>query len=94
MGADLVHGVLRGVVIAVVGAVVEVDDVDRGHAALDEGEVIVFDRLFGLEEVALVAEFLCGLGDQATSQPVEWVSCWMSRSLSPIMSARMKALIG
>jgi hypothetical protein len=43
VGADLVHGVLRGVVVAVVGAVVEVDDVDRRHAALDKGQVIVLD---------------------------------------------------
>ena len=42
MGADLVHGVLGGVMIAVrkhkaMRAVVVVDQVGRGNAALDEG---------------------------------------------------------
>jgi len=37
LALDLVHGVLCGVVIAVVGAVVQVDDVDGRDAALDEG---------------------------------------------------------
>jgi hypothetical protein len=74
VGADLVHRVLRGVVVAVVGAVVEVDHVDRRHAALHKGQVIVFDGFFGLEEIAVVAEFVRRLRTRSTSQPVEWVS--------------------
>src|SRR6478609_379292 len=62
--ADFVHGVLRGVVIAVVGAVVEIDDVDRGYAAGHEGQMIVVYRFFILEEISLIAEFLCGLAHQ------------------------------
>ena len=51
-GADLVEGVLLGVVVAVgggvgVGAVVEVDDVEDRDAALREGEVVVIDRGLG-----------------------------------------------
>ena len=50
--------------VAVVGAVVQVDDVDGRHAALDKGQMVVFDRLLGLEEVAVVAEFVRGLAHQ------------------------------
>jgi hypothetical protein len=44
-GADLVHRVLGGVVIAVVRPVVQIDYVDRRHAALNKGQMIVFYRL-------------------------------------------------
>ena len=45
--ADLVEGVLGGVVVAVgggvgVGAVVDIDEIEDGDAALSEGEMIVF----------------------------------------------------
>ncbi len=54
-GADLVEGVLGGVVVTVweflgVGAVVVVDEVEDGDAALFEGEMVVLDgegRVFG-----------------------------------------------
>ena len=50
--------------VAVVRSVVEIDYVDGRHTALDEGQVIVIDRFFGLEEIVLVAEFLCSLTNQ------------------------------
>src|ERR1035437_324020 len=60
-GADLVDGILGCVVVAVrcrggVGAVVDVDEVEDGHAALLEWDVVVTQTLDGvLEDVAGVA---------------------------------------
>src|SRR5258708_38956563 len=59
--ADFVQGVLGGVVVAVVGAVVEVDDVDGGDAALDEGEMVVFDFFVLLNDESVVTAFVLGL---------------------------------
>jgi len=62
--ADLVHGVLRGVVVAVVWAIVEVNDVDGRDSPFDEREMIVFDGLVGLKEVPFVASFSRGLTNE------------------------------
>ncbi len=64
VGADLVDRVLNGVVVAVVGAVVEIDHIDGGDAAIDKGQMIVVHGFFGLEEVVLIAELFCGLADK------------------------------
>ena len=98
LGADLVDGVLGGVVVAVggcvgVGAVVDVDEVEDGDAALGEGEMVVFDADRVLEDVGGVAGVLCGLGEQIEQPGGGVVVASMLRSLSPIMSATRKALI-
>ena len=64
-GADLVHGVLGGVVVTVrggrgVGAVVDVDEVEDGDAALLEGDVIVADGVGVFVDVGGVASVLGG----------------------------------
>src|ERR1019366_1083008 len=51
--AELVEGVLRGVMIAVgelvvVGAVIDVDEVEDGDAALFEGDVVVAEARNGI----------------------------------------------
>ncbi len=99
-GADLVDGVLRGVVVAVgglvgVGAVVDVDEVEDGNAALLERDVIVV-RGPGLvlEDVGGVAGVFCGDYEEVLrARGWSWSSRSMLRSLSPIMSATRKALI-
>src|SRR5579863_7127852 len=60
---DLVEGVLRGVVIAVVGSVVQIDDIHRRHAALHKGQMIVFDLFLFLEEVVVVTKLVRSLLD-------------------------------
>ena len=97
-GADLVDGVLGGVVVAVgggvgVGAVVDVDEVEDGDSALGEGEMVVFDAEGVFEEVGGVAGVFCGMTSRSRSQGVELSSLSRLRSLSPIMSATRKALI-
>src|ERR1035437_4732205 len=70
LGAELVDGVLRGVVVAVgelvgVGAVVDVDEVEDGDAAFFEWDVVVTEALDGvLEDVAGVAGVFGGDGEQ------------------------------
>ena len=69
VGADLVDGVEGGVVVAVgqghgVRAVVDVDDVEDGDAALLEREMIVLDGGLVFEDVAGVAGVLRGLLEQ------------------------------
>src|SRR5208282_283608 len=54
-GAQLVHGVLRGVMEYVVVSVIEVDVVGAGDATFNEGQVIVFDGALAGVEVGLVA---------------------------------------
>src|SRR5208337_1085166 len=68
LGAELVHGVLRGVMEDVVVAVVEVDDVGAGDAAFYEGQVIVFDGALAGVEVGLVTLALGG-GVNQIKQP-------------------------
>ena len=79
LGADLVEGVLGGVVVAVgrgvgVGAVVGVDDVEDGDAALGEGEVVVRLRLsWYLKTLAEWPVFLAAAASRSSSQGVELV---------------------
>src|SRR5258708_25291061 len=54
--AELVDGVLRCVPEDVVVAVVEVDEVGAGHAALNEGNVIVIYGQGTCEEMRLVTK--------------------------------------
>jgi hypothetical protein len=66
MGADLVDGVLRGVVVAVghgrgVRAVVVIDKVENRNAPLLEGKMIVLDsEVVGREGGGVVGVFGCG----------------------------------
>src|SRR5689334_7306570 len=62
--ADLVERVLRGVVEHVVVTVVEVDQVGRGYAALYEWHVVVGHSDFSTEEMRLISDPGCSLGDQ------------------------------
>src|SRR4051812_2330799 len=62
--ADLIHGVLRGVVVAVVRPVIEVNDVYRGNAAFYKRKMVIFDGLIGLKKVALVPILLSSLSYQ------------------------------
>src|ERR1700757_5384528 len=58
VSTHFVDRVLRGVVEAVVWSVVNVDDVNRRHAALHERYMVVIHGLLLLKEVMLVAVFL------------------------------------
>src|SRR6266849_3994448 len=64
LGAQLVHGVLRGVMEDVVVAVIEVDYVGARNAALDEGKVIVVDGALAGVEVGLIPQALGGGVDE------------------------------
>src|SRR5580700_11844345 len=65
LGAEFVHGVLIGVPILIVGAVVEVDDVeDRDAEHLKRDVVVFFGRHSLIEEIGLVAEVGGGAPDE------------------------------
>src|SRR5271157_3711049 len=55
--AALVYRVLRGVPVAVAGAVIEVDNVDGRNSGVNEGNVVVLDGVWrGIDEIFGVAE--------------------------------------
>src|SRR5258706_15128217 len=54
--AELIDGVLRGVMEDVVIAVVDVDNVGNGDASLGKGKVVIVDRGRLREEVRLIAQ--------------------------------------
>ncbi len=68
LGAELVHGVLRGVMEDVVVAIRHVNDIGAGDAAFHEGNVIVFFAALKGIEMRLVAAAL-GSGVDQVEQP-------------------------
>ena len=86
--ADRIERVLGGVP----RLVVEIDDVDRGDAGLQEREVIVLDAGVFCDERRVRAPAASPRPEMTSvSHRVEFVSRRMRRSRSPIMSMRTSA---
>ncbi len=75
---------VKGVIAAgfVVRAVLVIDNVEHGHAALLEGDVVVVDGFFFAEEVVGVAGFLAGFAEQV-EQPGRGVQLLLDVHLLP-----------
>ena len=95
LGADLVDRVLRRVPVGAgrrPGAVVEVDQVDRGDAGFDERDVVVGDREGGARRTARASPR--GVREQAVELGARVLTpIGMLRSQSPTMSKRTIAAI-
>src|SRR5215472_560374 len=63
LGTDFIECILRGMVIGVVVAVVQVNDVCHRHAELGERHMVIRHRCLRGEEIRLVPKPLCGLQD-------------------------------
>src|SRR5271167_4377227 len=67
--AALVYRVLRGVPVTLVGAVIEVDDIDGGNSGVDKGNVVVLNVVWrGIDEIFGVAE-KAGIGENHVAEP-------------------------
>ena len=88
--ADGVEVVLR----RVPGRVVEVDDVDRGDAGLQERQVVVFDGRSARSRTCRRGPACAPRAQMMSVEPAAWSSrrAGWCRSRSPIMSSRTSAL--
>src|SRR5207248_6421748 len=65
LGGELIHRVLRSVVEDVAVAVIEIDQIQARHAALNERQMIVFNGDRTREEMRLISQAGCGLINHA-----------------------------